>query len=242
MNLQINNITVCQDEDNIVENISFNIESGQILGLIGANGSGKSTLLKALIDSVPKFGTANLVKTNQEKLAQPNSLTFGFVPEEPILYDYLSVIGNFQLTSVAKGVQDNHSEIINIIRILRLDLLANRKAQSLSQGEKKRLAIGLSLIGNPDVMILDEPHNGLDVEGLAILKKIIRVKCKDHIIILCSHFFSEIEALCDKILLLDQGRDIVYDSIENLRKQYQSVENMFNIKIYKSINEEDITF
>ncbi len=242
MKLHANNITVCHNHINIIENISLILERGQVLGLIGPNGCGKSTLMKALIDSVSKVGSVNLVKNNQEKSNQIDSLTFGFVPEEPILYDYLSVISNFQLTSVSKGIQGNFSEIVNLIRILSLEHLTTRKTRSLSQGEKKRLAIGLSLIGNPDVMIFDEPHNGLDVDGIAILKKIIRIKAKDHIIILCSHYFSEIGSLCNQILLLDQGKAIVYDSLESQITQYQSIENLFNIQIYKSNNEADIAF
>lgn len=242
MRLRANNITVCHKGMNIIENISFNLEFGEVLGLIGPNGCGKSTLMKALIGAVPKTGDSNLALMNREIVKKNDELSFGFVPEEPILYDYLSVIKNFQLSSVSKGIYNNLDEIKNLIRILKLDHLSTRKARSLSQGEKKRLSIGLSLIGNPDVMILDEPHNGLDIDGMAILKSIIKVKSKDHIIILCSHYFSEIESLCNQILVLDKGKVFINDSINSVLGQHLSIEQLFNNQIYKLANETIIEF
>lgn len=242
MRLQVNNITVCNYKINIVENISFSLEAGQVLGLIGPNGSGKSTMMKALIGSVSKSGDSNLALMNREIGKKNDELSFGFVPEEPILYDYLTVLKNFQITSVSKGIYDNLNEIQNLIQILKLGHLSTRKARSLSQGEKKRLAIGLALIGNPDVMILDEPHNGLDIDGMAILKSIIRIKSKDHIIILCSHYFSEIESLCTQILVLDKGEVFVNDSINSVLEQHQSIEKLFNNQIYKLTDEASFTF
>jgi ABC-type multidrug transport system ATPase subunit len=242
MRLQVENITVCHNKVNIVENISFSLESGQVLGLIGPNGCGKSTLMKALIGAVSKTGETNLILFNKEIPITIDELTFGFIPEEPILYEYLSVMSNFQLTSVSKGIYDNFNEIVNLIRILKLEHLTIRKARSLSQGEKKRLAIGLALVGNPDVLILDEPHNGLDIDGMAILKSIIRVKSKDHIIILCSHYFSEIESLCSQILVLNKGKVFVNDSINSILGQHQSIEKLFNSQIYKLTDEASFTF
>lgn len=242
MRLQVNNITVCNYKINIIENISFSLEAGQVLGLIGPNGCGKSTLMKALIRAVPKSGDSNLTLTVRETTKNEGWLSFGFVPEEPILYDYLTVQKNFQISSVSRGIYDNFSEIRNLIRILKLDQLSTRKARSLSQGEKKRLAIDLALVGNPDVLILDEPHNGLDIDGMTILQSIIKAKSKDHIIILCSHYFSEIESLCSQILILNKGRTIVNDSIISVLEQHQSIEKLFNNQIYKLTDEANFAF
>lgn len=241
MRLKVKKITVCNNKINIIENISFNLKMGDVLGLIGPNGCGKSTLMKAMIGTFPKSGNSNLVLMGRETAKNVDELTFGFVPEEPILYDYLTVLNNFQISSVSKGIYDNLKEIQNLIRILRLDHLSTRKTRSLSQGEKKRLAIGLALIGNPDVLILDEPHNGLDNDGMAILKSIIKAKSRDHIIILCSHYFSEIELHCTQILALNKGEVIVNDSMDLVLKQYQSIENLFNTQIYID-NETNFTF
>jgi ABC-2 type transport system ATP-binding protein len=242
MKLQVNNISVDHNQINIIEKISFNLKMGDVLGLIGPNGSGKSTLMKAMIGTLSKTGDSNLTLIDRETVKNEDELSFGFVPEEPILYDYLSVLKNFQITSVSKGIYDNLNEIQNLIRILKLEHLSTRKTRSLSQGEKKRLAIGLALVGNPDVMILDEPHNGLDIDGMAILKSIIRIKSKDHIIILCSHYFSEIESLCNQILVLDKGVVFVNDSINSVLEQHQSIEKLFNNQIYKLTDETSFTF
>ena len=226
----------------LFQEVNLKFTPGNCYGIIGANGCGKSTLMKALIGSVSKSGESNLVLMNRDIVNKDNDLSFGFVPEEPILYDYLSVLKNFELSSVSKGIYDNLNEIQNLIKILRLEHLAKRKARSLSQGEKKRLSIGLALVGNPDVMILDEPHNGLDIDGMAILKSIIKIKSKDHIIILCSHYFGEIESLCTHILALNEGRVIVNDSIESVLEQHQSIENLFNNQIYTLAYEANFTF
>lgn len=242
MRLQVNNITVSLGKINIIENISFSLQTGQVMGLIGPNGSGKSTLMKALIDSVQKSGNSNLALINRDIVKNHEKLSFGFVPEEPILYDYLTVIKNFQISAISKGIYDNLNEIQNLINILKFGHLTTRKARSLSQGEKKRLAIGLALIGKPDVLIFDEPFNGLDIEGMAILKTIIRVKSKSHIIILCSHYFSEIESLCNRILLLNQGTIFVNDSINSLLEHHQSIERLFNNQFYNLTDETNYTF
>ena len=242
MKLQVKNITVCNNKVNIIENISFILNKGDVLGLIGPNGCGKSTLMKAMIGAFPKSGNSNLVLMDRETAKNEDELTFGFLPEEPILYDYLTVLKNFRISSFSKGIYDNDNEIQNLIRILNLDHLSTRKTRSLSQGEKKRLSIGLALIGNPDVLILDEPHNGLDNDGMAILKSIIEAKSKDHIIILCSHYFSEIESHCTQILAINKGVVIVNDSINSVLEQYQSIENLFNTQIYKLKHETNFTF
>lgn len=241
MKLFAYNITVFYNQVSIIEDISFSLKKGEVLGLIGPNGCGKSTLMKALIGVVSRTGETNLALLSHET-TNNNELTFGFVPEEPILYDYLSILKNFQLTSISRGIYDNLDEIKKLIRILKLDQLSTRKARSLSQGEKKRLAIGLALIGNPDVLILDEPHNGLDIDGMAILKSIIKVKSKNHIIILCSHYFSEIESLCNQILVLDKGKVFINDSLNSVLWQHQSIEQLFNNQIYKLANETIIEF
>ncbi|MCX6219802.1 MAG: ABC transporter ATP-binding protein [Bacteroidia bacterium] len=242
MELKVRNITVCNNKINIVENLSFSIKTGDVLGLIGPNGCGKSTLMKAMIGSLSKSGDSNLVVLNSEIVKDKDDLTFGFVPEDPILYDYMTIVKNFLVTSVSKGIYDNLDEIYKIISILKLDHLSTRKARSLSQGEKKRLSIGLALIGNPDVLILDEPHNGLDNDGISILRTIIKAKSKDHIIILCSHYFSEIEAHCNQILALNKGEIFINDTMSSVLMQYHSIEKLFNSLIRNPNNEKNLKF
>ncbi len=243
MELKVRNISVCNNKKiNIIKNISFSLKSGDVLGLIGPNGCGKSTLMKAMIGSLSKTGNSNLVVLNSEIVIDKDKLTFGYIPEDPILYDYMSIVKNFLVTSVSKGIYDNLDEIYEIINILKLDHLIARKARSLSQGEKKRLSIGLALIGDPDVLILDEPHNGLDNNGISILRAIIKDKSKNHIIVLCSHYFSEIEVQCNQILALYNGKTIINDSMNSVLAQYQSIDKLFSSLINILTNEENLKF
>jgi len=240
MYLKVENISVKAQKTQIIRDISFDLAEGTILGLIGANGSGKSTLMKAIIGVIPKSGSSNLVVMNKENAKTETELTFGFVPEEPILYDYMSIHRNFMVTSVSKGLKDNHHEIESLISLLRLDHLSFRKARSLSQGEKKRVSIGLALLGNPDVLLLDEPHNGLDIDGIMILKSIIESRAKDHIIVLCSHYFSEIEAHCTHILALARGEIILNDSMNIVLGKFQSIEKLFISMILNPTHEKNL--
>jgi ABC-2 type transport system ATP-binding protein len=241
MKLVVENISVCTQKIHIIHEISFELSEGSVLGLIGPNGSGKSTLMKALIGVLSKTGRSNLLDMNQNYPKDDSRLTFGFVPEEPILYDYMSVYRNFMVTSISKGLKDSLHEIESLIQLLRLYNLASRKIRSLSQGEKKRVSIGLALLGNPDVLLLDEPHNGLDVDGIMILKSIIETRAKDHIIVLCSHYFSEIEAHCTHILALDKGEIMLIDSMETIMGQYRSIEQFFTYMILNPTHEKNLT-
>jgi len=241
MKLEVENISVCTQKIHIIREISFELSKGSVLGLIGPNGSGKSTLMTALIGVLPKTGRSNLLVMKHKNPKDDAHLTFGFVPEEPILYDYMTVYGNFLVTSISKGLKDSCQEIENIIQLLRLGNLASRKARSLSQGEKKRVSIGLALLGNPDVLLLDEPHNGLDVDGILILKSIIEIRAKDHIIVLCSHYFSEIEAHCTHILALARGKIMLKDSKKVILEQYKSIEELFTYMILNPTHETNLT-
>lgn len=203
--IKVRNISKTINKKKILDNINFDIYEGEIVGLVGKNGAGKSTLLK-IMTGLYSYDEGEIyyynynLKTDYEKAMS----IVGTLIENPDMYNNLSGKKNLELfKSMFKGIDEGTIE--EIVRIVEMEKYLGKKFKTYSLGMKERLGIASSLINKPKILILDEPTNGLDREGVENTMKMLK-ELKDTTIIISSHMLSDIEELCNKIIFINDGK------------------------------------
>ena len=198
--VEVRNVSKKLGDNNIFENVSFNLEKGKIYGLVGANGSGKSTLLKIII-GLYKFKGRVLINgfDVRKNFSEAISKVSGIV-DNVSLYDFLTAKENLRYFAYLYDV--DYSKVKEILELLKFDINDKRIVKHFSLGMKQKLGLGVSLLKDPDVLILDEPTNGLDPKGIMELRRLLK-SMKDKTIIVSSHMISEMEKLTTDILFIN---------------------------------------
>lgn len=230
--IEVINLTKRYGDKKAVDNISFKAEDGEVLGFLGPNGAGKSTTMniltgyisctdgKALIDGVDIL--EDPIKAKKQ---------IGYLPELPPLYmdmtvkEYLYFVYDLKKCKLPKV-----SHLKDICGLVKIDHVYNRIIKNLSKGYRQRVGLAQALIGNPKVLILDEPTVGLDPKQIIEIRTLIRKLGKNHTVILSSHILSEVQAVCDKIIVINEGKVVANDTEEHL-SQKLSGEHKLNAKI-----------
>ncbi|CQR46047.1 putative ABC transporter ATP-binding protein YxlF [Paraliobacillus sp. PM-2] len=217
MSVEINDVTFEIKNKTILKNVSFSLKPGKVVGLIGQNGAGKSTLFKIIA------GLLNPSKGNVVFSEYIDSGSIGYIIEEPMLYPYLTVKEHLEVCMKLHNVDIDFNkkkayEILNVQNFL------NIKINALSLGMKQRLSIAAAVCHNPQVVILDEPTNSLDVTGVLEVRKLIEnLRSENKFVIISSHLISEIEKVCDEIIIIDKGmivEKIDINNIDNIEELY----------------------
>jgi ABC-2 type transport system ATP-binding protein len=208
-----------------VNDLSFEIDEGHVYGFLGPNGAGKSTTMNIMTGCLS--ATEGQVKIEGHDIfEEPNQAKklIGYLPEQPPLYmnetpaEYLRFVGE------AKGLRGTElaEQIAEVMEQTKISHMRNRRISALSKGYKQRVGIAQALLGNPKVIILDEPTVGLDPIQIIEIRDLIRQLGQKHTVILSSHILSEVQTICDKILIIAHGKLIAFDEPENLEKQLMS--------------------
>ena len=219
--VEIKNLTKYYGHKIAVNNISFTIEDHEILGFLGPNGAGKSTTLNIISGVIPS--SAGTVTINGFDIAeQPVKAKkcIGFLPEIPPVYPDMKVKEYLNFAAGLKGVPaaELKVQVENAMNRLKITDVQKRLIRNLSKGYKQRVGFAQALLGNPPVLILDEPTVGLDPTQLIEVRNLILDLKHDHTIILSSHILSEISAICDRVVIISRGEIQAIDTIENLEK------------------------
>lgn len=185
-----------------LKGVSFSVPKGTVFGILGPNGSGKTTLLGIIMDVLkPSAGTYSLF--DKQPTEKERSLV-GTLLETPNFYHYLSAVENLRIAAAIKGRGED--DINRVIEVVGLTARKDSKFSTYSLGMKQRLAIGSALLGNPDVLVFDEPTNGLDPVGIAEIRELIRKLSQEgKTIIMASHLLDEVEKVCTHVAILKQG-------------------------------------
>ena len=207
----------------LVDDISFSINKGDVVGFIGPNGAGKSTIIK-LILGLMKLSSGNVeingydIEKNFVKAIEK----VGAIVENPDLYMYLSGYDNLKITAnYYKNISQNRIE--DVIKIIGLEKQIKDKVSTYSLGMKQRLAIGEAIINQPELLILDEPTNGLDIEGIIEMRNLIKKLSQQGMaILISSHNLTEIDNLCNRIIAIKAGKIVTNDTIENFKKDVKN--------------------
>jgi ABC-type multidrug transport system ATPase subunit len=194
-----------------VNNLSFTVQEGDVYGFLGQNGAGKSTTIRMLLTLIaPTFGDIEIFGLSLHHYRNKILQQIGAVIEKPDVYKYLSAIDNVKLFAKLSGVRPTDKELMNRLEIVGLAGRAGDLVKTFSQGMKQRLGIAIALVHNPSLIILDEPTNGLDPQGIADIRNLILHLSREQkkTIVISSHLLSEIEQVATKVLIIDKGEKI----------------------------------
>ena len=230
--IEVKNLTKRYGGKCAVDNISFRVEKGEILGFLGPNGAGKSTTMNILTGYLSSTEGTALID-NYDILENPieAKMKIGYLPELPPLYmdmtvkDYLSFM--FDLKKVSLPKTQHIKEVCELVKITDV---YERIIKNLSKGYKQRVGLAQALLGNPDVLILDEPTVGLDPKQIIEIRNLIKSLGKKHTIILSSHILPEVQATCERVVVINKGKIVADDTPDNLSKSL-STDHNFIVRI-----------
>lgn len=222
--IEVRNLTKRYGSHCAVNDISFRVEEGEILGFLGPNGAGKSTTMNILTGYLSATEGQVLIN-GHDVLEEPNEAksSIGYLPEHPPLYldmtvrEYLDFIFDLK-----KCKYNRQKHIAEICRLMHIENVYGRLIKNLSKGYRQRVGFAQALVGNPPVLILDEPTVGLDPKQIIEIRTLIKNLGKHHTVILSSHILSEIEAVCDRIVIINNGSIVADATADNLSAQFST--------------------
>lgn len=231
MSIKVENITKSYGEQKALNSISFSIEKGEIVGFLGPNGAGKSTMMKILTAFLPASeGSAFVNGYNVNTEAMEVKRNLGYLAEHNPLYldmyvrEYL--LFNAEIYKIPK------SEVEKVIAKTGLDLEANKRIGQLSKGYRQRVGLAAALLHNPKVLILDEPTTGLDPNQLIEIRNLIKNVGKEKTVLLSTHIMQEVEAICDRVIIIDKGEIVLDRKLKDLKSdQQQIIEVEFDYRV-----------
>lgn len=227
MNIRVEGLTKTYGPQRAVDNISFEVKPGEILGFLGPNGAGKTTTMKIITCYMaPSSGRAFIGNLNVMENQEEVKKKIGYLPENNPLYTEMHVIEYLEFMAGLQGVPKSatRDRVIEMVRKCGLDAEKHKKIGELSKGYRQRVGLAQAMIHNPDVLILDEPTTGLDPNQIVEIRKLIKDLGREKTVILSTHILPEVEATCDRILIISNGKIVADGSPETLRKQAQGQE------------------
>ncbi len=216
-----------------VDNISFTVNTGEVLGFLGPNGAGKTTTMKAITTFLtPDSGDIHVGKNSIKQNPEEITKNIGYLPESNPLYEEMPVIDYLKFVGELQGIKRNNMEdsLLQVIDTCGLEAEKHKKISELSKGYKQRVGLAQALIHKPEVLILDEPTTGLDPNQIVEIRDLIRKIGREKTVILSSHILAEVEATCDRILIINKGKIVADGTTADLRKQARS-KNVLRVKI-----------
>lgn len=227
MSITVKNLSKIYGAQKAVNDISFTVNKGEIVGFLGPNGAGKSTTMKIITGFLQADnGVVKVCDIPVQTESLSTKKKIGYLPEANPLYldmfvrEYLSFVANVH------GIQNAKEEIEKVITTVGLTIEANKKIGQLSKGYKQRVGLAAALIHNPEVLILDEPTSGLDPNQIVEIREVIKNLGKNKTVLFSSHILQEVEAICDRVIIINKGNIVANDTIANLyaaNKQQQIV-------------------
>lgn len=214
--LKIDQVTKIYGKQRALDNISFSIKKGDVIGLVGPNGSGKSTLMKIVVGLIKNYSGNVYFKGRDIKSIVRNTKSIGCVIENPGFYPNLSGYDNLLFFSKVSG-NNSEKDIGEIISILGIDGFIHKKVNKYSIGMKQRLCLAQAVLGYPELLVLDEPTNGLDANVISDIRKFIKYLTEEKKIsvIISSHILNEIESMCSKVIFIKNGKIVDQVSIKD---------------------------
>lgn len=228
--IEVQHLTKRYGRFTAVEDVSFRVERGEILGFLGPNGAGKTTTMRILTGFMPASdGTATVAGYDVFNQPIEAKRRTGYLPETPPLYPDMTVREYLTFVSKIKRVAkaERRERVAAVMRRTHVDDMADRACGKLSKGYKQRVGLAQALIHNPDVLILDEPTAGLDPKQINETRQLIKELAGDHTIILSTHILPEVSQTCQRVVIINRGKVVAVDSPENLTSKLRGSEAMY---------------
>ena len=228
--IEVQHLTKRYGRVTAVDDVSFRVERGEILGFLGPNGAGKTTTMRILTGFMPATEGKAIV-AGFDVFDQPIEAKrrTGYLPETPPLYPDMSVIEYLGFVAKIKGVPtgERTSRIKQVMERTRIDDMANRQCAKLSKGYRQRVGLAQAIIHNPDVLILDEPTAGLDPKQIIETRELIKELAGDHTIILSTHILPEVSQTCQRVVIINKGRVVAVDTPDNLAARLHGASTLY---------------
>ena len=219
--IEVTNLTKRYGSHVAVNHLSFRVEKGQIYGFLGPNGAGKSTTMNILTGYLaPTEGTVTIDGTDIQKEPEEAKKKIGYLPEIPPLYTEMTVEEYLKFAAELKKLPraERKEQVEQVMEMTQITDMRGRLIRNLSKGYRQRVGLAQAILGNPEVIILDEPSVGLDPKQIIEIRDLIRKLGENHTVILSSHILSEVSAVCDHIMIISHGQLVASDSPEGLQK------------------------
>lgn len=231
MSITIQQLTKQYGEQKAVNNISFTVNKGEIVGFLGPNGAGKSTTMKIITGYLqPDAGTVSVCGVDVVKDPRAGKQKIGYLPESnPLYYDmYIREYLNF--IADVHGIADKKATIEKVIVQVGLTPESSKKIGQLSKGYKQRVGLAAALLHDPEVLILDEPTTGLDPNQIIEIREVIRSLGKNKTVLFSSHILQEVEALCNRVVIINKGQLVADSQLSGLLQQHSANEVVLQLK------------
>ena len=240
MSIVVKNVTKLYGKQKALDQVSFKVNPGEIVGFLGPNGAGKSTMMKIITGFIPaNEGETHVCDLNVESAPLETKKKIGYLAEQnPLYYDmyvreYLRFIGGvFKLKNSSQRIDE-------LIKMVGLTVEQNKKIGQLSKGYKQRVGLAQALIHDPEVLILDEPTTGLDPNQLEEIRGLIKEIGAQKTVMLSTHIMQEVEAICDRVIIINKGKIVANERAENLSSLLGN-KNVIQIEFEKAINENEL--
>ena len=218
--IEVTNLSKYYGPHLALDEVTFRVEPGQILGLLGPNGAGKSTCMRVLTGYFPpSSGTARVAGFDAVEESREVRRRIGYMPENVPLYRDHTPYRYLEFVAAMKGVDDVHAEIERVTEVARIKDVVDRPIGRLSKGYRQRVGFAQALLGDPPILILDEPTAGLDPRQIIEVRELIRSLGGDHTVILSTHILPEVGMTCGAVVIINQGRVVAVDTPENLNRR-----------------------
>ncbi len=229
--ISVKNFKMAFDKKVVIKDLSFDVKRGEIFGLLGSNGSGKTTTIRTLLDLYT--ATSGELLINGKKYS-PEDVTVGYLPEDRGLYKKETVIDTMEYFGRLKGLKNPKEWSLKYLKRVGIGDKADQKIEKLSTGQQQKVQLGITIMNDPELLILDEPTKGFDPVNRKLLMDIIdELHEKGTTIILITHYMDEVERLCDSALLLKDGKSYAYGKIGDIKKKFggKSFDQIF-VEVY----------
>jgi ABC-2 type transport system ATP-binding protein len=231
MSITVNNLSKNYGAQKAVNNISFTINKGEIVGFLGPNGAGKSTTMKMITGYLKADGgNAVVCGIAVDENSNETKTKIGYLPEANPLYFDMYVREYLDFITNVHEVENKKQKIEEVIKTVGLSIEANKKIGQLSKGYKQRVGLAAALIHNPEVLILDEPTSGLDPNQIVEIREVIKELGKDKTVLFSSHIMQEVEAICDRVIIINKGNIVTDDKLSKLLSNKHFSELRLEIK------------
>ncbi len=231
--IEVRNLTKTYGQHHAVDDISFTVEDGEILGFLGPNGAGKTTTMNILTGYISATSGQAIID-GVDILDDPEGVKkkIGYLPEFPPVYNDMTVGEYLDMASKLKKVReaDRKQSVESVMKVVGITDMKDRLIANLSKGYKQRVGLAQALIGDPKILILDEPTVGLDPKQIIEIRNLIKDLGKKHTIIFSSHVLSEVSAVCERVIIINKGKLVASDTPENLSRQLQG-SNRLQIRV-----------
>jgi ABC-2 type transport system ATP-binding protein len=238
MSIVIENLSKVYGAQKAVHNISFNVQQGEIVGFLGPNGAGKSTTMKILTGYLTATSGKAIIggiDVQQNPIAVKQKV--GYLPESNALYYDMYVKEYLAFIAGVHNIQHPASSIQKVIELTGLQIEQHKKIGQLSKGYKQRVGLAAALIHNPEVLILDEPTSGLDPNQIVEIRNVIKEQGKNKTVLFSSHILQEVEAICDRIIIIDKGKIVTDKKLNKLVAE--ETEQVIEVEFDKKVSESD---